>query len=245
MSRVFLSMTTIPERSTSLGPTLESLGMQTRLPNEVTLFLAPGSSLVGLADFPDRLSQRSGWTVHEFDRGPIDKLSILERLRSPRPDDIIVTIDDDIIYEPTWLETLVAAAEANPDHAIGFSGWNASGFINAWQKGRDDGDFVFPHIPGPCDVLEGWCGVAYRYKHFYIDSLQGFASVLHPLPMFKWVDDVWISWHLARRGVPRMLIGPRLAKPREDTTKGIHDRPDFVQMNREAAIVAFGEVGKT
>lgn len=242
MSRVILSMTSIPDRIGTLDATIESIQAQTCKPDEVCMFAVD----TVCNDFFARYVTALGVSNIAFrkveDRGPVTKLSVLQE-HWLRDDDIIVTIDDDIVYEPTWLETLVDGANKNPDKAVGFSGWNTYEFIRAWKENDPKGgDYVFPNIPGPCDVLEGWAGVAYRRKFFYIDPVMGFASVLHPLPMFRNVDDVWIAWHLHRRGFGRTLIGPRLAKPRENSLPGLHDREDFVDLNRKAAIVAFNGV---
>ncbi len=249
--KVIVSMSTIASRNGTLGPTLESLANQTRQPDEIRIFGGGG------VDFGDRLWETPGiydkvafrlpsiqYKPLAVDRGPISKLSILEE-RSASDDDLIVTVDDDIIYEPRWLETLVAGAEAHPDCAVGFSGWNADSFLEAWvANNHDGGDYVWAQIPGLCDVLEGWAGIAYRKRFFYIDALLGFASVLHPLPMFEKVDDVWISWHLERRGVKRATISHRMSRERDGALPGLHHLPDFVDLNRKAAIVAFGDASK-
>ncbi len=248
MSRVILSMTTIPARDGLRGETLDSILAQTRKPDSLCVFggghmwtcneFMPYAEKFGMASLLE-----PGLSMHlAEDRGPVTKLAVLEESWL-RDDDIIITIDDDIIYEPTWLETLVAAAEAHPTEAVGFSGWNTYEFIRAWKENDPaGGGYVWPNNPGPCDVLEGWAGVAYRKKFFDVDPVTNVATVLHPLPMFRNVDDVWISWHLHRRGVGRRLIGKAPAKERPDNLPGLHNRPDFVDLNRQAAIVAFGGV---
>lgn len=246
MPRVFISMTSTAERAGTLGQTLKTLVDQSLQPDGLVIALPPGVNFVeehDLSKYP--LFEKTRIVRLSNDRGPVEKLAILEHDRSLVDDDVIVTIDDDILYHPDWLKTLVAGAHEFPDDAVGFSGWDASGFVRASTLGLKDDksdDFVFPRAPCTCDVLEGWAGVAYRRRFFYIDPVLSFASVLSPLPMFKLVDDVWISWHLHRRGIKRRLLGGMMAQPKPDGLPGLHNRADFVKMNREAAIVAFGGI---
>src|SRR5574337_1112999 len=138
--RVYLSMTTIPSRNGTLIHTLSSLAAQTKRADEIFVYGAYG------VDFGDRL-----WASDELDdicnvlktpitfrrieddRGPVMKLSILEE-RTVQDDDIVITIDDDVIYEPRWLETLIDGAKSHPELAVGFCGWNAYDFLRARQE---------------------------------------------------------------------------------------------------------------
>lgn len=227
--RVIISMTTTHARRDSLRETLDSIAAQTRKPDHVCIFsnVQPG---VGYAPnvilFP------------RVDVGPVSKLYAIEE-RWITDDDLIVTIDDDIIYEPRWLETLVDAAEKHPDAAVGMAGWNVAGFVTAHRRG-EQGWYEWAQAPGICDVLEGFAGVAYRRRFFDFD-LDGTAPVLRPPEMFKYVDDVWIASCLRRRGVPRALVHTKMCHERANPLPGLHNRPDFVELNRQAAIAAFGD----
>lgn len=238
-TKIYISMTSTIARRGTLGPTLESLRAQTVRADEIRLHGEP--SVITDSALDPFIADGTIKTAVARDRGPVTKLAILED-RKLRDDDILITVDDDIIYEPRWLETLLEGAAKHPDHAVGFCGWNAYDFLRA-AKDNDPkgGEYVWAAVPGPCDVLEGWAGIAYRRKFFYIDPLQGIPSVLCPLPMFRNVDDVWIAWHLHRRRVPRATIHHRMARERPDPIPGLHHLEDFVDLNRKAAIVAFGD----
>ena len=98
--------------------------------------------------------------IEVADLGPVTKLSAVADPDLP-DDAIIVTCDDDQIYRPEWLATLVDAAERDPGSALGLSGWNVAGFLRDPARGR--------HVwmRAPCrDVLEGFAGVAYRKSFF-------------------------------------------------------------------------------
>jgi len=211
-------MTSIPRRNGTLGPTLASLEAQSRPPDEIRLYVGLGC----------HVAQLDVTCVTVEDLGPITKLSAV--VDPAVPDDaIIVTVDDDIIYEPRWLETLVDAAEKMPDCAVGRAGWNATDFLTRplsslshyiWAAGDT------------CDVVEGWAGVAYR-KRFFDDD------IMRPPPEFQLVDDVWISGYLFKRGIARRLITPRMADERAGNLPGLHNRVDFLKLNYRAAILAF------
>ena len=120
MPPVVLSMTTTPARNGTLGPTLYSLRMQSLSRGDLGLpWLWIYASKE--CDVP-----REYW-VPSHDYGPVTKIAAV--IDSTIPDDaIVVTVDDDIIYERTWLEQLVAAAETFPACAVGFSGWHVQPF---------------------------------------------------------------------------------------------------------------------
>lgn len=210
-------MTSVPARNGTLGPTVDSLHAQTVPPDEIRLYIESNCTEVDGVHI-----------VRTEDRGPITKLSAIAD-RAVSDDALIVTVDDDIVYAPQWLETLLFAAKATPLCAIGYAGWNVADFL----RDPSAGTYLWAK-PGPCDVLEGWAGIVYRKSFF--DS-----SVFAPPPEFRFVDDVWIAGHLRRRGIARRLIRPRLAQERPGALPGLHNRPDFLALNRQAAISLFSE----
>ena len=248
MTRVIVSMTSTSARNGTRHNTFDSLLAQTMRPDEYRIYIDPvvlGDSEI--ESYKQRFFDEIRvpfYSIPFSDRGPVTKLAALTDRRIEQTD-IVVTVDDDIVYEPRWLETLVEAAEKHPEHACGFSGWNTAGFLRAHrEKDAKGGSFVWPSVPGPCDVLEGWAGAAYRRRFFMFDP-SGYPRVLSPLPMFRYVDDVWISWQLHMHGVPRAVVGHKMSHDRPNSLPGIHNRPDFEELNRDAVIVAFGAVGNS
>jgi glycosyltransferase involved in cell wall biosynthesis len=165
------------------------------------------------------------------DIGPLTKLTAAKDL-SLADDDLIVTVDDDIVYEPGWLAALVAEAERRPDEAVGFAGWNVPRFFEppAKYEGHTSKLFDLVHQPAYCDVLEGWAGVAYRRGFFDVD-------IFAPDEVMRKQDDVLISAYLNRNGIKRYAFRRPMCKA--DNRPGIHNRPDFVQICREAVIKGF------
>lgn len=214
-------MTSIPARNGTLGPTLESLKAQTLQPDEIRLYIDVFCKDPQIVDV-------DVW--RSTDRGPLTKLLAVTDARLPS-DAIIVTVDDDVIYEPTWLETLTHAAIEQPDAAIGMSGWCAFDFF---QRGKS-GSYAWPkELPATVDVLEGWAGVVYR-KRFFDLNLWAYPQE------FRYVDDVWIGSYLAHRGIVRRVIRTPMAKPIEHNLDALHKRPDFVDLNRRAVLKGFDD----
>lgn len=216
-------MTTHAARNGTLGPTLKSLADQSIKPDRLYIYAAPGTDTDSILSCIER-DDRTKVSVVEaaIDLGPIMKLSAV--LEDVPADSLIITVDDDIIYQRDWLMTLLIACAAHPDKAIGFSGWSARYLV-------EDDCYSWAVPLAYADVLEGWAGAAYRARFFT-------PGVFKAPKQFRNVDDVWISSYLNRRGIFRYVAATPLCTP-TNATKGLHDRPDFKQLNREAARIGF------
>jgi hypothetical protein len=216
MTAVIISMTTVPDRNGTLEPTISSLKNQSIIPSVIVAYLPPGAAQITNQLGPTVQNVRCGTDI-----GPIMKLTAV---LDAKPDDIVVTVDDDIAYDHDWLATIVQAANKYPDDAIGFSGWNITDLV-------EGGDYAWPQQPCFADVIEGWSGAAYRAKFFT-------PEIFKVPPEFRNVDDVWISSWLHRRGIARRLIGFPMCRV-VGKTPGLHDRSDFKELNRRAAQIGF------
>ncbi len=211
MRPLVVSLTTTPARNGTLWETIASLAAQTRPPDAIHLYVTPGCD--PLVAHP---------LVRCFlvpDRGPVTKLFAVAHASLP-DDTLIVTVDDDQSYAPTWLATLEAAAAAAGDAAVGFSGWNFG-----------PESILIQPFNGPVDVtvLEGWAGAAYRKDFFGPD-------VLEPPLEHRRNDDVWISLYLHRRQIRRLLCGPPMLMPRiQPVLPGLHNLPDATANTLRAA----------
>jgi len=227
-NKIIVSLTSTKARIGTLSWTLDSIYAQTLQPSEVRLYAE--SAVVeqeGLRAYP------SLRCIATEDRGPITKISAIG---DPDLDDdaLVVTIDDDIVYHPCWLETLVAGARENPGAAVGFSGWDVRLFL----EDPINGTYWWPADPGERDVIEGWAGVAYRKSFLDVAIIMA-----PPPPLFRHVDDVWISWQLHRKGTSRVtLVNPPcgIVSGRPGALPGLSSRPDFIKLNRDAVVASFG-----
>lgn len=224
MSRVVVSLSTLPPRSPFLGQTLDSLLAQTRRPDQIFVNVpysarrAPGPIHVPelLAEYQRRAPFLE--VIRTEDRGPGTKLlPSIERVVDPEA--ILITVDDDMIYDRGLVSMLVHWSQRHTDWAVGFRGWNvgpAGGFARARSN------FV--------DVLQGFAGAAYRRRFFGPDVLDAYRR--HASCFY--VDDVWISGYLAERGFARYLIRPGLP-PRATPNTSINAlrlEPEKVAHNR-------------
>jgi len=213
-------MTSVPSRNSTLDPTLKSLQNQTQPPDEIRLYLGPGCESVQWSEKGPPL-----YSIPTVDHGPVTKLSAAV---DPyvRADAVIITVDDDIVFAPRWLETLLEHVERYPDNAVGMAGWNADVLLSTGRYER---------ASGPCDVIEGFGGVAYHKWFFESD-------ILRPPKQIKYVDDVWISGYLHRIGITRRVV-PGQAEfvntSRSACQAGIHTRGDFDFLNKKAAKMCF------
>lgn len=227
---VIISLTTTMARREHIRPTLDSLFHQTVKADEVRLYQS------WLPDGKDATSS-DGYAptrVVTADKGPVTKISAVCDEAVPA-DAIVVTVDDDQVYAPTWLETLLAAGQQYPEEALGWNGWNAADFIRYGVRLRRPGrgEFLWAKPGETCDVLEGFSGPLYRKAWFD-------EAVLSPPDLYRWVDDVWISSYLHHRGIGRRVIAPRMCFDLPLGMKGgIHHRKDFKALNARAAVAGF------
>lgn len=157
-----------------------------------------------------------------LDRGPVTKLIGVVDVDVP-DDAILVTVDDDITYNAAWLSVLLHYAALHPNDAVAMAGWNASVLLTTGK---------FERAAGPCDVIEGFSGVAYRKRFFKPD-------VLSPPESVRFVDDVWISSYLRKAGIVRRVVpsAEGMIDISRSVPSGIHTRPDFDDLNKKAAAV--------
>ena len=217
---VVISMTSVPARNGTIDPTLKSLRDQTRTPDEIRLYLGPGCEQVQWKGMGPPL-----YCIRTDDHGPVTKLSAAAD-PCVRADAVIITVDDDIVFAPRWLETLLEYVDKYPDDAIGMAGWNANVLLTTGRYER---------ASGPCDVIEGFGGVAYHKWFFGPD-------ILHPPEHLKHIDDVWISGYLHRIGITRRVVPGQeklVDTTRSDIQEGIHTRRDFDLLNKNGVVQYF------
>ncbi len=205
MTKLVVSLTTIPSRLPSLARTLQSLHRQDTVPDVIELNLPRSYSKRSLGRIdPDLIP--GGCTVRWVpqDMGPATK--VLPTVRRYRAMDAwIVYCDDDQSYDPQWLTRLTRTARKHPDRVIAdrcrsslkwenrahwkdraltYKLWRLAS-LGLWKPVRPDG-YVW-------DVAEGMGGVLIRPE--FVDDAA------FDIPETLWcVDDVWLSGIYLKNG---------------------------------------------
>jgi hypothetical protein len=232
--RVVVTLSTIPARAAALAPVLHSLLDQTEPADRIILNLPPVSRRTGVP-YPDPAGLNLPMGVDVLrgpDEGPATKF--LGALHD-EPRALIVVVDDDVIYPRDFLANLLAAYRVRPGHALALRGVRLVDGV------------AFPaldHVlcsaiaaPQPVDVVFGTWGYLLP-PGLPVAEIADFSG--HPDEV-RWVDDVWISGHLARLGVPRMVVATQ-SFPIETMTSAVQALTDGANrsgLNDAAAIAAF------
>lgn len=206
--RLIVSLTTYPRRINLIPGVLESIYKQTRKPDEVILWLAEEQFPGKEADLPEQLRQLSAdkrLTIRWCDDLKSHKKYFYAFQENPN--DLIVTIDDDLVYSSDMLSSLYASYLLYP---------NAVSAVRA-------------HL-----IIVNECGDILPYQSWiqetdaclYEPSMQlmatGGAGTLHPPGLFRkeffdkdaikqnclWADDLWLKAMELVSDVPVVLARP-------------------------------------
>lgn len=202
-ANLVVSLTSFPARIQDVWITIESIFQQSVRPSRVVLVLAepefPGRRL------PNTLQRQvsRGLQILWVDENTRSYKKLLP-VRDSYPQSRIVTLDDDVIYEPWRLERLMAHSAKYPDSIIGFRG----------REVRLAGDEVFaPYMEwpfatsasSPCrTLLTGVGGILYPPGVMDQAMLFDMASARALAPT---ADDIWF-WAVALcSNVPVRCLG--------------------------------------
>jgi hypothetical protein len=187
--RLVVSLTTSPRRITLIEPMLRGVMSQTVVPSRIVLnlphvFKRDGS--VFEEPLPDFIANNPRIVVNKCDDlGPATKIIPTVQLLQSEPKvpqgTIIVSLDDDILYQRDTLERFVRASRAHPQAVITGA---------SYMPLRGTGEY---------ELVEGWSGVAYRLpvladlspSTFRTMSTECFVS-----------DDFVLSNHLRGKKIP-------------------------------------------
>ena len=203
--RVIASLSTVPDRIDNLRPTIRSLLKQTRPPDEIVLAI-PEFSLreqrtYVVPKYISRLPRVRVLRCRE-DWGPATKFiaAIQDELAAGRENTLIMVVDDDRLYPRDALETYLYYSEQLPNAALCFRGAAMPSSLD-W----DDAKMIYAkdlRQPRPVAVITG-CGSYLIQPRFFDESLWDYSAA--PQIAF-YIDDIWISAWLSRRGVKRYVV---------------------------------------
>jgi hypothetical protein len=187
---VVISLTTTPSRIERMKYTINSLLTQTKKVKEIRVNL-PKKTLRGeeysIPEWLEMLQPIVRIVRCERDYGPATKI-IPTLLSIKEEDQKIIYLDDDTIYFPQLIETLVSLSEKNPSIVIAFSG-DTKEKLNFLPDGLTK-----------VKVVHGWGGVLVKPKFFDLTVIEEIPSEL------LFMDDHYLSLRLQKKNVDRGVM---------------------------------------
>lgn len=185
-----ISLTTIPDRIEHIEPCVRSLVKQ-GLPIYLWIVRKIARSKTTLKRIPPFL-KRLGVNIEIVeDCGPITKL--LPALKAGF--EIVLTADDDRFYGKGWARDLLEFGAVHTNAALGYRGRKFKGA----RKYNQSRVVWNPKKPTKVDLITGCRGAMYRSDLFD-------AGIFDEWKRWPRNDDIVISAHLKRRGIPIVIL---------------------------------------
>tara|TARA_R110002012_G_scaffold261357_1_gene443262 strand:+ start:2214 stop:3059 length:846 start_codon:yes stop_codon:yes gene_type:complete len=135
------------------------------------------------------------------DYGSITKIiPTLQRLTEP--DDIIIVVDDDMIYHPELINEHIKNRKQWPDYAVGYDGIRSRNIDGTFASTYNDNRNYYVTATGRntlVDILQHYKSVSYRRRFFESD----FYSFIEDNG--TWCDDTCISAYFASKNRGRLV----------------------------------------
>ena len=140
------------------------------------------------------------------DWGPGTKL-VGALLLETHPDTVVITLDDDVVYNSDTVQWLSTHIQENIALAFGCETWIADGsdtFLSGTGLNFDPLLFMKVMVgPRVCHGwLMGWSGIAYHVSSFG-PNIWTFAQSLSPECFNN--DDIWLSAYMKLQGITKVL----------------------------------------
>lgn len=214
--KIIVSMTTFPARIDSVWLVIESLLRQTVLPYKIILWLSI-DQFNSIECLPESLKKRQN-DIFEIKLVENDYRSHKKYLYAfvENPNDIVITVDDDIFYPSTMVETLYKEHLKNPNAVI-------CRYACKIRIGVD----------GQCLPYEQWSD-CYKKNDKDVFFGSGGGTLFVPSMLYKdvtdinlamklcpYADDVWLNAMARMNGlaiipITRFLILPIFSKSKEN-----------------------------
>ena len=189
LPRLIVSLTSFPARIKTVGYTIESILLQKKKPNMVVLWLGYDKFPNKEKDLPKRLMHLTQYGLTIKWCKDIKSYTKLIPSLEEFPEDIIVTVDDDVWYPPTWLDNLYKSYLKEPKciHAdrvmqVGVTDGNIDSYAD-WKY-----QILGPKEPSYLWHFTGTGGVLYPPHCFHKDIVDRKF-----LTLASSVDDIWFS----------------------------------------------------
>jgi len=200
--KIIISLTSFPDRINVVPKVLESLMKQTVKPDEIILYLA--SEQFEERRLPKLVQKARRYGVKiEFCKDLKPHKKYYNVMRS-HPNDLIITVDDDVMYPPILIERLYKSylrhpecVSANRVHRISFNNAGEMLPYNSWKKeflGRYD-------TPSMSLIATGIGGVLYPPHSIPADAFD--EEKIEKTCLFA--DDLWLKVMEVRNNIKVVL----------------------------------------
>ncbi len=206
---LIVSLTSFPFRIPTLHITIESLLNQTMKPDKIILQLSEDEFPNREGDLPENLLKlREQGLIINWNKGNIKSYKKLIPTLKQYPNDIIITVDDDFIYDKNLIKLLWKAYEKNPKliHCHRATKFSL----------KKDGEFKVKGVkwykkPSFGNKLVGCGGVLYPPNILYKDiTNEELFTTLAPTN-----DDIWFWLMAVMNNVKINVIDKNIARPKE------------------------------
>ncbi len=198
--RIIVSLTSYPGRIKVVPETIDSLLRQNLKPDAVVLWLGIEKFPNRDKDLPDKLLRYKKHGLEIRWCNDVRSYTKLVPALQTFPDDIIVTVDDDVIYQEDWLEKLYAAHIQYPEEILCHHA-----FSPQFDKNNEIVKLNIrksPAILAPCEHAAGIGGVLYPPHSLHSDTTN--KELFMKLAPHN--DDMWF-WAMAHlQNTPIRLI---------------------------------------
>ncbi len=202
--KIIVSLTSFPARINTVSLTIESLLAQTWKADRIVLWLANSQFPKKEQDLPEALLalRERGLEIRWCE--DLKSFKKLIPALKAFPNDAIVTVDDDLILEPTWLEELVFSYLKSPDcihthraHEISFVSEQELAHYATWRKE------IKPEYDSFNNFLTGVGGCLYppNCLHEDISDVEKFQKLC------PHGDDIWF-WAMAVLAGTKICVTP-------------------------------------
>lgn len=203
---VIISLTSIPSRIDKLWLCVESLLRQSFKPNKIILWLSDEKFCSNKLPQSLKKQQKRGLEIR-YCKDLKSHTKYYYTLKE-NPNQIIVTVDDDIYYSPNMLKDLIDVHNKYPNQIICHRAHKITFNEDGTIKRYNDWGWESPKFNGPSNLLlqTGVSGVLYPPKSLYKDVLNK-EKFLDICPK---ADDVWLK-------VMALLNNTQIRKVRADS----------------------------
>ena len=207
--KIIVSMTSYPARILGVSKVLETIFTQTRTPDEIVLWLAD-------SQFPNKMDDLPRELIEIVEKGKIT-LRWCNDLKPHKkyfyafksyPDDLLITVDDDILHRSDLIEILYQSYLQNPNavstyraHLIVTTKQGKILPYNMWPKEIDN----YLYLPSHLFCATGGAGTLYPVNLFASVSEMLDESIVENTCLYA--DDLWLKAMELMADIPVAVAG--------------------------------------